>query len=60
MKLPGLTRPGQVQLQAAQNTCAAFSFLPTTVWYPLGMTESLSAPHHGRTTFPETRSSFHA
>lgn len=60
MKLPGLTRPGQIQLQAAQYTCAAFSFLWPTVWYPLCMIESLPAPHLGPTTFAETRSTFHA
>lgn len=60
MKLPGLTRPGQVQLQAAQHTCAAFLLLGTTVWYPLGMTQSPLALHMVRAAFPDAWSSFHA
>jgi hypothetical protein len=60
MKLPGLIRLGQIQLQAAQYTCAAFSLVRVTVWYPLDMIQFLPALHHGRFTFRDPRSSFYA
>lgn len=60
MMLPGLIGPGLLQFQAAQNTCAAFFIAAGTVWYPRGMTESLSALHPERIAFPHTGSVFHA